>query len=300
MFAIRRVLGLGLAVTVFAGPLWTGTAQGAYPGGDGRIAFSRGNAVYTMASNGRNVQRVAWNAAQPHWSPDGKRLAVVRGGNLWVMNADGTRAAQVTRTGGLGSPAWSPDGSTLAAVFSPPLGGLTVMVTISSTAPFGIAATLTNQYVENRPIAWSPDGRSIAFNGGAFGGTYPCVDDRLECISRVDVATGAVDVMTWTGGSVHSADDMYAPNWKPDGSGILFSFVQTPRDFSGDDTPLHVSVLQPSRNYTTDGGVYAPSGTKVAFTKRTGNYRQIYTAAADGTGWRRLTAGQDPDWQPIS
>ncbi len=298
MNATRRLVGLAITVCVLWAPLGTGVADAAFPGADGRIAFVRSGVIYTMTPAGANLRRVTVGT-KPRWSPDGGRLAMLRGGNVWVMNADGRRQRQLTRTGGLGAPAWSPDGTSLAAVYTTPVGGPSVVVRISSTEPFGIAATVTDQYVENRPIAWSPDGRSIAFNGGAFGGTYPCVDDGLKCISRVDVATGAVDVMTWTGGSVHSADDMYDANWNPDGSGILFSFVQTARDFSGDDSPLHVSVLQPSRSYTTDGGVYSPSGDKVAFTKHTGNTRQIYTAAADGTGWRRLAAGQDPDWQPV-
>lgn len=296
MNATRRLVGLTITVSALWAPLGSGVAQAAFPGADGRIAFVRSGVIYTMTSSGADVRRVA-AGTKPRWSPDGRRLAMVRRGNLWVVNADGSGQARVTRTGGVGAPAWAPDGASLAAVYTPPAGGLTVLVRVKSTAPFGVAATVTDQYVENRPIAWSPDGRSIAFNGGAFGGTYPCVDDGLECISRVDVVTGAVDVMTWTGGSVHSADDMYGANWKPDGSGILFSFVQTPRDYSGDDNPLHVSVLQPSRSYTTDGGVYSPSGHKVAFTKHTGNTKQVYTAAADGTGWRRLAAGQDPDWQ---
>ena len=60
-----------------------------------------------------------------------------------------------------------------------------------------------------------------------------------------------------------------------------------------------MSVLQPSRKYTTDGGVYSPSGARVAFTKRTGSRIEVYTGNTDGTGWQRVTGGRDPDWQPV-
>lgn len=298
MPASRRLLEVSLAGALVCVPLSSGTAHAAFPGSDGRVALVKNNSIYTITSSGADLKLVARGGTMPRWSPDGRRIAMVRRGNVWVMNADGTHQAQATRSGGLSAPTWSPDGAWLGAVAVPVGGGTNTIVKFGSTAPFGAAVVVTDSYVENRRIAWSPDGASIAFNGGAFDGTAPCVDDGLTCISKVDVATGAVNVMTWTGGSVHSIDDMFAPDWKPDSSGILFSLVQTARDYSENGTPLHVNVLQPSTRYTTDGGVYSPSGGKVAFTKRTGNRHEIFTAKADGTGWKRIAAGRDPDWQP--
>lgn len=295
----RRALGLSIAATLLSAPVLAPPAQAAFPGADGRIAFVRAGSVYTATTAGGDLRLVARNGAHPRWSPDGTRIAMVRAGNVWVMNADGTRQVQATRTGGIGAMTWSPDGAWLAAVHTPAQGPTTVSK-VRSTAPFGPLLTVTSSSVENRPIAWSPDGASIAFSGGAFDDTYPCVNDGLVCISTVDIATGAVDVLTFTGGSMHSTDDIFAPDWRPDSSGVLFSFVQVARDYTGDSTPLHVSVLQPSRNYTTDGGVYSPSGTRVAFTKRTGTRTEVFTATAEGTGWYRVAAGQQPDWQPTS
>jgi hypothetical protein len=65
--------------------------------------------------------------AAPAWSPDGKKLAFVRVqsdlnmnfmGNLCVVNADGTGAAQITKVAlnqCVANPCWSPDGTQLAA-----------------------------------------------------------------------------------------------------------------------------------------------------------------------------------------
>ena len=54
------------------------------------------------------------------WSPDGKRIAVVRrdlsiprGDQIWLMNADGSEARVITNTPAVlhGSLNWSPDGN---------------------------------------------------------------------------------------------------------------------------------------------------------------------------------------------
>ena len=51
----------------------------------------------------------------PQWSPDGSRLAYVREGAIWVMDADGGRALRVAdHPAGEISPRWAPDGVRLA------------------------------------------------------------------------------------------------------------------------------------------------------------------------------------------
>src|SRR6266508_4937141 len=53
------------------------------PGRNGKIAFSSyrdGNSdIYTMEADGSDVQRLTASAGSPRWSPDGKKIAFVRG-----------------------------------------------------------------------------------------------------------------------------------------------------------------------------------------------------------------------------
>ncbi len=53
----------------------------------------------------------------PRWSPDGKRIAFVTGGQIWTMDTQGGERKQVTNIStGAGDPVWSPDGRMLAFV----------------------------------------------------------------------------------------------------------------------------------------------------------------------------------------
>jgi Tol biopolymer transport system component len=78
--------------------------------------------LYTLPIDGGKARRITSGQefdAMPSFSPDGRRIAFVsdRNGapNLWVMNADGTSARQLSHTEGFGynyvSPTWTPDGS---------------------------------------------------------------------------------------------------------------------------------------------------------------------------------------------
>jgi Tol biopolymer transport system component len=97
------------------------------PGGDPawspdgtRIAFTTrdGNSdeIYVMDADGSNPVRLTTSASNdmsPDWSPDGTGIVYASGGDLFMVNADGSGPpVQLTKTPeSEANPAWSPDGT---------------------------------------------------------------------------------------------------------------------------------------------------------------------------------------------
>ncbi|MEV4514762.1 cell wall-binding repeat-containing protein [Dactylosporangium sp. NPDC049525] len=102
-----------------------GTASAAAVAADGTIVYQRGTDVYRVAGP-TAVSKLITDATAPDFSPDGAKLAFVRGGQIWTANADGTGAAQLTTPGNTAStantdPAWATNG--LAILFTSVEGG---------------------------------------------------------------------------------------------------------------------------------------------------------------------------------
>jgi Tol biopolymer transport system component len=64
----------------------------------------------------KNVSNSRTNDTHPAFSRDGRRIAFVRSGRIWVMNTDGTRQTRLTAPASYtdDAPTWSPDGAKLA------------------------------------------------------------------------------------------------------------------------------------------------------------------------------------------
>ncbi len=130
----------------------------------GKIAYERDTQIWVMNDNGSGQTQfpgITEAARDPVWSPDGTKLAYANGafsgGNVWVINADGTNKQQLT-TGGGEAPSWSPDGTKI--VYKRSGGIFTINADGTNETP-----VTTNSY--DRP-SWSPDGLKIAFDGGGI------------------------------------------------------------------------------------------------------------------------------------
>ena len=78
------------------------------------------NHIYTIAADQPNSIPKQFttgspSASAPRWSPDGKLIAFIKGGQIWLMDADGRRERQLSKiSSGAGNPIWSPDGKWIA------------------------------------------------------------------------------------------------------------------------------------------------------------------------------------------
>ncbi len=70
-----------------------------------------------LATRAGQFPNVTTFASEARWSPDGKRVAYIAGGQLWIVDANGTNARQISNvsTGATG-PVWSPKADRIAFV----------------------------------------------------------------------------------------------------------------------------------------------------------------------------------------
>ena len=250
----------------------------------------------SSADEGGDVRR--WTDAAPRFSPDGRRIAFLsnrlNGGtfgnvyDVWVMNADGTKARQLTNTRGVseGAPAWSPNGDELAFDVSdgdesgPLCTGIAVMRLNGGAIRMLVGSEPRGKGdKEYCAPAWSPDGKTIAFARG----------DALWTI-RAD-RSGLRKVATR---STLFAD--FA--WSPDGTEIAY-VVDALGTIAGIAV---VSVATGDVRQLTSSFDFAPtwspSGDHVAFQRGEDFEGKVVVVAADGSGERMIGAGRKPAWLP--
>jgi dipeptidyl aminopeptidase/acylaminoacyl peptidase len=133
------------------------------------------------------------DVSDPQWSPDGRRLAYVRGDEIRTVDLDGGRDVLVaTHPSGVSMPRWSPDGRTIA--FRSRRRGWTQVHLVDAPIPRRGRPARSPRPAEPRAVTaigfdvedfeWSADGRSIAvatFRAPAFA---------LSELHLIDVESG--------------------------------------------------------------------------------------------------------------
>lgn len=213
--------------------------------------------------------QIAYVACSPTGLPSGPATPC----DIWVVNADGTGAVNLTDSidKDENHPAWSPDGTRIAYVelFS---GDLMVMNTDGS------AKTRITGPAE-RPT-WSPGGTQIAFVRANPGSVISPQWDVMV----VDLANGSETVVSRPasfGGQLIEADEI-EPAWSPDGGRIAFTGVRME------------SFIDPATGTPTEGAQY-----EIVTVNPDGSDELIVSAGAPGSERANfLEEDRAPSWSP--
>jgi serine/threonine-protein kinase len=223
----------------------------------------------------------------PAWAPDGASVyfSSARGGglNLWRVRVGSRGAAAgnpeqlTTGAGDDVSPTIAPDGSS-RLVFAvrgvnSDLWRLPVNPTTGATTGAAQPVVMTTR-VESRG-AWSPDGRSVAFNS-----------DRL----------GEMNI--WLRGSDGTERQLtrgpggdYQPAWSPDGSRIVFFSARGGNADIWSASVAEGRLTRLTEDPATDiNPFYSPDGRQIAFMSDRGGRSEVWVMQSDGSAPRRVTS----------
>lgn len=170
-----------------------------------RLAVAGTTGVWVMRLDGRGAKRIVdlrnqrFGASDVEWSPEGRRLAFVRGRTLFTASADGANIKRLVQHAD--SPDWTPDGRRIVFVRNP-----------DASSGNGIVASIrTDGRALKRVVRagkWygprvSPDGSRLAFYRSGSSGIF------------VSSAHGGPVRRLLASGS--------QPEWSPDGRFIAFA-----------------------------------------------------------------------------
>jgi TolB protein len=320
----RRMKLSGALLALGAVVLLGTTAGTAATGGGGRIVFASGlpaypppanlnvSRIYSIGVDGRGRRNIGGTPGEEaSLSPDRTKIAYLRDGGLWVMNADGSSQRRLLLPEPLqsfygGELAWSPDGTKLAVnmQYESPCPGPIAANKCWPPSVSGVVVDLDGAVVGGTGFnpAWSPDGKQIVSAVDQSGS--PDDRDWQIVVSSLD---GAPDRELTQGIAIPEYACWSNPSWSPDGTRIAASLLDCDNGFDDVWTRSYLFPVGTGPPRVIVGAtppVWSPDGTKLAFLRQhvhSDGYvdgTALYVARGDGSQARALSAA-DPSDAPV-
>ncbi len=318
---VRGLALAGVVAGAFSQPTIAAAGTPASKSLPSLVAYVRNGDIYVSKGVPEKRLTTGGTHARPRWSPDGKSIAYLKTGYLWVMRADGTGQRRLTTRPAAG-PSWSPDGKSIAFASLSCSGGPGVY-RISAVAgkatpevlfprdcrgedlpaePAPVTAragSLSERLRTDDAVAWSPDGAKVAFRGGDCESVYDA------CLSVGTVATGGEQtVAAFGGGSLQTSGFAVVPSWRADGAKLAWTAYQK-GETKADDQPLHlVEFDTKTKTKRTVGGTldremaYLDSSRAVATGQHSNGSWVIVVGLGSGTR-TPFHEGSQPSVQPV-
>jgi Tol biopolymer transport system component len=194
-----------------------------------RIAYVDGNSrrLMVMNADGTGLRALAGSVSEdfptPSWSPDGTRLTFVRGvvekSRISIVGADGRGLRTLKRvrldSSEGGAPKWSPDGQRIAFVHA-----ARDRFDVYVIRPDGTGLRRIDRCTFEP--AWSPDGRTLACSGYAFGRRGRILDAIR--LAAVDGSSNRPIDRTRRRAPLHDL------TWSPDGTKLAYVRTENKRE----------------------------------------------------------------------
>jgi Tol biopolymer transport system component len=282
---IRSAAWLAVPVAV-ALLLLAAPAHAAFPGANGRIAFTDGNRLLLVNPDGSGLSEISTNSRPVNgigWSPDGSTLAYVESADISFVKPDGTGYRTIARPDGIPhSVSWSPDSAKLV------FGGLSASFSFSFIDTINVDGSGLQQIARGGPDypKWSPNRGEI----------------RPILYQLQDSATGGLYTMT-SDGSVSTKilgteDSDQSADWSPDGRRVAFARHGDIYAIGLDGSDLVRITFDGNNGFPA----WSPDGTKIAFVSHATGQTEINVINTDGSGQTQITntaRASWPDWQPL-
>jgi len=220
------------------------------------------------------------------------RIAYVRDGAIWVVDADGYAPHAVSARVGALSPAWSPSGRFLAYSAFTARGTVIDIQDLQNNTVRALVATPGG--LNSAPV-FSPDGNTVVYAHGDEVGTdlFAANPFSNDAGRRITVGRGT---------------DNTQPTFSPDGRQLAFTSGRSghPEIYITDVDGTNVDLLTPyefgDQNYRS-GPDWSPDGRVIAFSSLTGGVFQVMTIGLRDRGIKQFTSdgrNEDPSWAPDS